>query len=257
MVQEAWLRWEANRTPVSNPKAYLAKTVTRLCLDYLKTARVQREQYVGPWLPEPIVADDGGEAMLALSDSLSFAFLMMLETLTPIERAVLLLRDVFEYGYDEIAEMVGKSSANCRQILRRAKGRVADRQPRFDTSPETRDRILMRFMQTCATGDMDGLVAILDEDIVMWSDGGGKMSAALKPIRGNDKVVRFLFGLLKRASDSFDHRLALLNNQPAIVTLVEGVVETVMLFHVEDEQLRYIYAVRNPDKLARIAALFA
>ena len=254
MVQETYLRWQkVEQSNVENPKAFLAKTTTRLCLDYLKQARVQREQYVGPWLPEPIVTEVGGDEMLMLSESLSFAFLVMLESLTPTERAVFLLREVFEYEFAEIADVVDKSVANCRQILRRARERVKDKRPRFGVDSAERDRLLTTFMQTCISGDLDGLVSTLDQDIVLWSDGGGKVAAAQKPVRGADKVARFLLGLLRIAPQNVETNFALLNGQPSFVTKFDGVLDNVFIFHVEDGAIRYIYTVRNPDKLQTIA----
>ncbi|MGH2690390.1 MAG: RNA polymerase sigma factor SigJ, partial [Actinomycetota bacterium] len=204
MVQEAFLRWD--RVPdgeVASPKAYLSAVVTRLCIDHLRSARVAREAYVGPWLPDPILtaaADPGtsGEDRALLADSLSMAFLVLLESLSPVERAVFLLRETFGYDYAEIATIVGRSEANCRQIAVRARKQLEARRPRFAASPETRDEITGRFVHAAETGDMGALLDLLSDDIVLWSDGGGKVRAARNPVLGAANVARLLLGLVRR-----------------------------------------------------------
>ncbi len=182
IVQEAFLRIhrvEAEGTRVDSPKAYLSAVVTRLSIDHLKSARARREQYVGQWLPEPLPTDSAPDAaaQAETADSLSMAFLVLLESLTPVERAVFLLREVFGYEYAEIAGIVGKSEANCRQISRRARASVAARRPRFERSPEQGERLMKEFLEASAAGDMDGLLAVLSDDVTLWSDGGGKTRA--------------------------------------------------------------------------------
>src|SRR5213592_576220 len=199
IVQEAFLRIhrvEAEGTKVDSPKAYLSAVVTRLSIDHLKSARARREQYVGQWLPEPLLTDSAPDAaaQAETADSLSMAFLVLLESLTPVERAVFLLRETFGYGYDEIASMVGRSEANCRQIAVRARKQIEARRPRFEASPHGRDEITSKFMDACATGDLKELVDLLADDIVLWSDGGGKVRAAHRPISGREAVARFVLG---------------------------------------------------------------
>src|SRR3989442_6937649 len=192
LVQDAYLRWHgAPDVDVRSPKAYLATIVTRLAINHLHSARVQRESYVGPWLPEPLMTEHVPDASghVELSESLSMAFLVLLERLSPVERPVFLLSKVFAFDYAEIARIVDKSEANCRQLLARAKKHLGGPRPRFEVAPEHAERMLERFSRAASTGDMDGLLALLAEDITLWSDGGGKVVAALKPIQGADQVV--------------------------------------------------------------------
>jgi RNA polymerase sigma-70 factor (ECF subfamily) len=258
MVQESFLRWQrAADQDVRSPKSYLAASVTRLCIDYLESARVRRETYVGPWLPEPLVtepAPDAAESTL-LAESLSMAFLVVLESLSPIERAAFLLREVFDYAYVEIAEIVGKSEANCRQLLKRAKDHIAARRPRFDAPPEVREQILYQFLQTCGTGDMDGLLALLSEDVVLYSDGGGKTPAALKPIFGADKVTRYLFGVLRKLPAGFQPALANVNGQLSLVGYADGKPYSVLVLDVANGRIDSIFNILNPDKLRGISPL--
>ena len=187
IVQETYLRWqEMPDTVVRSLKSYLSAVVTRLSIDRLRSARAHREEYVGPWLPEPLVLNrvEEGADLIQLDESLSMAFLVLLESLNPVERAVFLLREVFDYEYEEISRIVGKSEANCRQITRRARQSVAARRPRFESSPEQEERLTQRFVDTCMSGDMEGLLELLSEDVTLWSDGGGKVAAASYPIHG-------------------------------------------------------------------------
>jgi RNA polymerase sigma-70 factor, ECF subfamily len=258
MVQEAFLRWQAaGDAEISYPKAYLSAIVTRLCIDFLRSASVQREQYVGPWLPEPIVTGMVEEAAdpAALADSLSLAFLILLESLSPEERAVFLLRELFDYEYREIANIIGKSEANCRQMLARARRHIESRRPRFDASAEARQRLLQQFVQTCTVGDMDGMLAMLEQDVVLRADGGGKARAALRPIAGSDKVARYLLGLLRQAPPGWQARPAAVNGQPGIITYVDGNVQSALAFDICDGRIQAIYMVVNPDKLHSLPPL--
>src|SRR5918998_406453 len=174
VVQEAYLRWQqAPEAEVLSPRSYLSAVVTRLSIDRLRSARVQREEYVGPWLPEPLVSEGTEDVAdsIELDESLSMAFLVLLESLNPVERAVFLLREVFNYDYEEISSIVRKSEANCRQIARRARQSVAAHRPRFERSPEQEERLTQRFVETCMSGDMEGLLELLSEDVTLWSDG--------------------------------------------------------------------------------------
>ncbi len=258
MVQETFLRWcKAADQIIQSPKAYLATIVTRLCIDYLRSAYVQRESYIGTWLPEPLVTDAtaGSEEMVILADSLSIAFLNLLETLTPTERAVFLLRDVFDYSYAEIAVIVDKSEANCRQMMRRAKQHLADGRPRFPASAAEQERILSEFMGACLNGDLRGLVALLADDVVEWSDGGGQVNAALKPIYGADKVARFLLALTKQLSSESTLQLAPINGQAGLIIWVDGRPFTVLSLDVRNGRVHNIYTIVNPQKLQHIAKM--
>ena len=261
-VQDAFLRWQqgtgADGT-VTSPKAYLTTIVTRLCIDHLRSARVQREEYVGPWLPEPLViaAPDEGEgaASADLADSLSMAFLVLLESLSPVERAVFLLHEVFGYRFDEIAPMVGKSEANCRQIAQRARRQVEERRPRFDAAPDQQERLTRRFVHACTTGDMAALLALLADDITLWSDGGGKVLAARNPIHGAPKVARFIAGLIAKASSSMTIRLAPVNGQLGILIEMAELGRTygVVTLDVMDDRIQAIRIIVNPEKLRGVA----
>jgi RNA polymerase sigma-70 factor (ECF subfamily) len=258
MVQETFLRWQQTaETPIQSPKAYLTAIITRLCIDHLRSARVQRESYLGPWLPEPLLTDDttGAAELAALSDSLSMAFLVLLEKLSPLERAVFLLREVFDYDYAEIAPIVGKTEANCRQLVRRARQRLSDGRPRFETSPAEQQTLTIQFAQACATGDLDGLLHILAEDITLWSDGGGKVSAARQPIFGSDRVSRFLLGLMKKAPPDLTTRFALVNGQPGFVNYIGGRPNNVLTLEIGNGRIQAIRVVVNPDKLKTIPPL--
>lgn len=258
VVQEAFLRWQrASGGEIRAPKSYLSTVVTRLSIDRLRSAKVRREEYVGPWLPEPIATGEGSDVAgaVALDETLSMAFLVLLESLTPVERAVFLLREVFDYDYAEIASLVGKSEDNCRQISRRARQSVAARRPRFESSPEQQERLTERFVEACSTGDMPALLELLAEDITLWSDGGGRVRAALNPIYGPEKVTRFLLGVLRKTPPTFVSRLARVNGQPGIVGYVEGRPASVLTLDTESGRIRAIRIVVNPEKLRTIPPL--
>lgn len=256
MVQETFLRWQqSTNATVKSPKTYLATITTRLCIDYLRSARVQREQYVGPWLPEPLMAhQDDPATQVERDDSLSMAFLVVLERLSPLERAVFLLREVFEYDYDEIAQIVAKSPANCRQILRRSRQHLADQHPRFPVSPQQQEQLTAKFLEASQQGNLQGLLSLLTQDVTLWSDGGGKVAAALKPLHGAAKVARFLIAVRRKwLAQSVSH-VVQFNGQPGIVNMVDGRVDSVTTFDIAEGQIRAIYSVRNPEKLKRISA---
>ena len=260
MAQETFIRWQSVETAqVDTPKAYLTTVITRLCLDQLRSARVQRETYIGPWLPEPLLTEDqpNGADRAVLADSLSMAFLVLLERLSPTERAVFLLREVFDYGYAEISEIVGKSEVNCRQMARRARQHLADQRPRFESSPEAHSHLLTQFMETCLEGDLPGLVNLLTDDITLWSDGGGKAHAARRPIYGADNVARFLLGITKKAPAGMVVRLTQVNHQPALIIYRNDQPIVVMLFDIVAEKFQAIRSVLNPDKLQSIPPLAA
>ncbi|HEX3646258.1 MAG TPA: RNA polymerase sigma-70 factor [Vicinamibacterales bacterium] len=261
VLQDAWLRFAAARpSDLRSAKAYLTTIVTRLCLDRLKSARAMREEYVGPWLPEPVVTSDrsGPERSLAQAESVTLAFMVLLETLSPEERAVFLLREVFDYEYDEIAEMLDMSGANCRQLFHRAKGRIAERKPRFRASMDEKRPLVERFLRAFSEGSEAGLTSVLAEDIGFWSDGGGKVLAARRPIFGREQVVRLLLGLRRTASavgvalESVSFEIVEVNGEPALLLRVAGCLDGVYVMAVEEGAITAIRVVRNPDKLTYI-----
>jgi len=252
VVQDAFVRWlEVNEAEVESARAFLSTVVVRLCIDRLRRAKVQREVYIGSWLPEPIATGERVELdkVAIMAESLSYAFMVMLESLGPLERAVFLLREVFRYEYAEVAQMVGKSEANCRQILHRAQQRLGDRNPRFDVRREEQERLTRQFVHATTTGDMQGLLSLLTDDIIYIGDGGGKVQTALKPVRGRDKVARGTVGGLRLLAQDVYARIEEVNGQPAVVGFVDGKPYGVVLLDVEGGQIRAIYAVLNPDKL--------
>jgi RNA polymerase sigma-70 factor (ECF subfamily) len=270
VVQEAFVRWqelgEAGTRGVKSPRDYLSAVVIRLSIDRMRSARARREQYVGPWLPEPIVTEpplpeappDPAECV-SLEETLSMAFLVLLESLTPTERTVFLLREVFDYDYAEISRVVGKTEANCRQIARRARQAVAARRPRFDPSPEERERLTERFIETAASGDMEGLLGILAEDATLYSDGGGRVAAARNPIHGHERVARFILGLLRklsrRATPTSVVRRALINGSPGLVGYVDGRPVGVLTLDSAGDAIRTVGLVVNPEKLRAVPPL--
>ncbi len=258
-VQEAYLRWQqASEDEVRSPSSYLSTVVTRLCIDRLRSARVRREQYVGPWLPEPLLGEQAREieSKADLEDTLSMAFLVLLESLTPVERAVFLLREVFGYEYAEIAALVGKSEANCRQISRRARQSVAARRPRFESSPKQEERLMEGFLQASLEGDMEALLALLSEDVILYSDGGGKTRAALRPIYGADKVARFLTGILSNIPPDFAVRQTRINGRPGLVGYFgDGSPQSVVSIEVAEGSIMAIRLVVNPEKLGSVPPL--
>lgn len=258
IVQESLLRWErADGSEVRSPRAYLSAVATRLCMDHLRSARMRREQYVGPWLPEPLptgTESDVAETAM-LDESLSIAFLVLLESLSPVERAVFLLREVFDYDYPEVSHIVGKSEANCRQISHRAREAVAARRPRFEASHGQEENLTRRFIEACAAGDMEGLLGVLSEDITLWSDGGGRVRAALNPIQGSDRVSRFLFGILGKASPSIVIQQTSINGRPGIVGYMDENPMSVVTLDIAEERIQGIHIVVNPEKLGAIPPL--
>ena len=256
VVQEAYLRWrEVPETEVRSPRSYLSAVVTRLSINRLRSARAQRERYVGPWLPEPLLWDRAEEiatGSAGLDESLSIAFLVLLESLNPVERAVFLLREVFDYDYEEISRIVNKSEANCRQIAHRARQSVAARRPRFEHSREQEERLTRQFLEACTSGDMEGLLGLLSEDVTLWSDGGGKVAAAPYPIHGPERVARFLLGVLRTVPPGFSARPAWIHGGPGAVGYVNGQPTGVVALDYADGRLRGIHIVVNPDKLRAI-----
>ncbi len=222
-VQEAFLQWHEAlirdpATPIENPKAYLSTLVTRRCIDHLRSARVQRESYVGLWLPDPVITTDP-EARSELAESLSMAFLLLLERLSPLERAVFLLRQVFDYDYTEIATVVGKSAEYCRQLMHRARRHLPTRRSSPTMSKEEQEQIFTQFLRACRDGDMDSLLQVLSEKVVLHTDGGGRISTALNPIVGSERVARYLLGIQRKFLSLIEVRgqPVQLNGQPGLI----------------------------------------
>jgi RNA polymerase sigma-70 factor, ECF subfamily len=264
VVQEAFLREQRalrDGTAVESPKAFLAAIVTRLSIDQLRSARSRREVYVGEWLPEPLLTDDDPGADPARhaeqADTLSLAFLVLLEQLTPVERAVFLLHDVFGYSFDEIAGIVGKSPDNCRQLAVRARRHVDERKPRFEASREERERLAASFFDAVGDGDVDGLVELLAEDVVVYGDGGGKAPSWPHPIAGRERVSRLFAGLGQQmAGLGLTLQLHEVNGQPgALVLDAEQRITNVFSLDIADGVVQTIRSVINPDKLAHLGPL--
>jgi RNA polymerase sigma-70 factor, ECF subfamily len=258
IVQEAFLRFhrESRRgTAIESPKAYLSAVTTRLSIDQLRSARVRRERYVGTWLPEPVLTDDAPQHA-ETADSLSMAFLVLLESLTPVERAVFLLREVFDYGYEDIATVVGKSEDNCRQIAVRARRHIAARKPRFEVSRKRREDLAGRFFEAVSKGDTDGLVDLLAADVVAYTDGGGKAPAIPRPVYGAERVARLLITSARGGVERLGligMRSASINGQPGALFLDgEGRPLGAMTLDIADDQVQTIRAISNPEKLAHL-----
>jgi len=250
VLQETWLRWsEGDRGEVRDERAYLVRITTRLSLNRMRTMARRRESYVGPWLPEPLLTSPDVADDVELADSVSMAMLVVLESLTPTERAVFVLREVFEVGYDEIAAAVDKSPSAVRQIMHRARERVAERRPRGEVTTSERDMVMARFRDATATGDLQSLLEVISPDVVLLTDGGGFKQAALRPIHGRDKVLRFLDAV---AGDGFPVEVVEVNGAPALRVVIDGEVDTVGSVLVEDGLVTGIYIVRNPEKLRRL-----
>jgi RNA polymerase sigma-70 factor (ECF subfamily) len=258
VLQDAWLRLNG-ADDVRSTEALATTIVTRLCLDRMKSARATREEYIGPWLPEPVLTSElrGPDAMFERAESVTMAFLVLLETLTPEERAVFLLKEVFEYDHGDVAGLLGTSVANSRQLLHRAKARIKEYRPRENSSVESRRAVAEQFSRAFATGDGSALTTLLTNDVGLWSDGGGKASAARLPLHGCDAVLNFLLGIHRAAHTSGDLERATLriedvNYEPALVVRVADRLESVFVLAVEDGKITAIRVVRNPVKLARI-----
>ncbi len=248
LVQETYLRWQQAATDeIRTPRAFLTTIITRLAINYLDSARVRRETYVGPWLPEPVVTTATHDPV-ELSESLQMAFLVLLENLSPLERAVFLLSEVFDYSHAEIATMTGKTQEACRQLLRRAKQAIQQRRPRFQASPDLAGQLTSQFSQAMLAGNLDGLMNLLHDDITIYSDGGGKTRAAINPIHGKDRASRFLAGIAQKTSDLTRYG-AEINAQPGILGFRDGEAHTAVVLDIDDGRIRNIYIVVNPEKL--------
>jgi RNA polymerase sigma-70 factor, ECF subfamily len=253
VVQEAFLRYHECGVEPESPRAYLATITTRIAIDQLRSARARREVYPGEWLPEPLV-DDEAARHAETADSLSLAFLHLLEQLSPVERAVFLLREVFDYSYREVGEIVGKSPANCRQILARAHTHVDEGRRRFDVSREEREEVARRFLAAWDDGDTDRLIDLLAADAVVHGDGGGKAPSIPEPLVGAERVAKALIGWGRRAREiGLRHRTALVNGDPGIVfSDADGQIVWVSAFEIADAHVVAVRSVLNPDKLGHL-----
>jgi RNA polymerase sigma-70 factor (ECF subfamily) len=251
IVQDAYIRWlRRGDEPVQSVRAYLVTIVTRLCLDQLNSSRTKRVTYAGPWLPEPVVVDDHSAAEQA--DSLSLAFLVLLEELTPLERAAYLLHDVFGYSFDEVARSMGRTPAASRQLGARARKHIEERRQRFDADLRHGRELTDRFLVACATGDLTGLLTMLSDDVVVWTDGGGKVRAAMRPVVGPHRSSRFLINVAKRGLG--DPVATVLNGQPATVFVHDGAVVAALVLDILEGAIVGVRVVSNPDKLERLNA---
>jgi RNA polymerase sigma-70 factor (ECF subfamily) len=253
VVQDAFLRYHEADVEAESPKAYLATVTTRLAIDQLRSARARREVYPGEWLPEPLVDDDAARHA-ETADSLSLAFLHLLEKLAPVERAVFLLREVFDYPYDEIAPIVGKSPENCRQILARAHRHVEEGRRRFDVSREERDEVAGRFLAAWEEGDTEALVELLAADATVYGDGGGKAPSLPQPLVGAERVAKALIGWGRQAfARGFEHRPAVVNGDPGVVFYdPEGTAIWVAALDIAEGVVVAVRSVLNPDKLTHV-----
>ncbi|MDX3853911.1 RNA polymerase sigma-70 factor [Streptomyces sp. AK02-01A] len=253
VLQETWLRWvRTDLTQVRDQRAYLVRITTRQALNRLRTLKRRKEAYVGPWLPEPLLTAPDVAEDVELSENLSLALMLVLETLSPTERAVFVLREVFDVGYDEIAAAVGKSAAAVRQIAHRARLHVDARRPRTTVSPAENRAVLDSFQRALQTGDLTPLLDVLAPDVVLVSDGGGLKQAALRPVHGADKVIRFIVGSAAKTNATLTGEPTTVNGNPALILRLDGEIDGVLAFRTEDARVTGLYYVRNPEKLTRV-----
>jgi RNA polymerase sigma-70 factor (ECF subfamily) len=252
LVQEAWVRWAGvDSSMVQNPRAYLVRTITNLSLTQLTSARARRETYVGPWLPEPLLTEPDASQEAEMAESVSMAMLVVLETLSPLERAVFLLHEVFGYSHAEIGSIVDRSEVAVRQTAARARAHVTARRPRFDTDPKLRVEAAERFLDACGGGDLNAMMELLAPDVVAWSDGGGRVTAARRPLVGADHVARFIMGILKKpAAQGVRLGLADVNGGTGLLALAGDRPVGAITFDLVDGRIAALRFVLNPDKLA-------
>ncbi len=265
VVQETWLRWRAvDPQLIRDPRAWLSTAATRLSLDALRAAKARREIYVGPWLPEPMLpedmhalAADGTADAVELASDLSFALMHVLERLSPEERAAFILREAFDFSYDEIAAALDKAEPACRKLVSRARERAKSGRPRYSASKPERLELMARFAAAAQVGDAKALADLFAPEAIAYTDGGGRARAALNPIVGPDRIARFFVGLQRKyASVAADWRITEFNGEPAVFGALAGDAPTAIAFEAEDGRITAIYVQRNPDKLARVRALF-
>ena len=252
VVQDAWLRWrQADHAAIRDAEAWLVTATTRLGIDRLRLARTERETYFGPWLPEPLSVDEAPDPARGaeIAEQVSLAFLSLLERLGPEERAAFLLKEVFDYDYAQIAELIGHSEANCRQMVHRARTRVQAERPRFAVTPEKHRTLLERFMHAARMGDRNAIVQLLDANAQLVSDGGGKVNAAIRPLHGAERIARLFWAVARRTKGAQDWRICHVNGEPALLRMHEGRLHSVTTITIEGERITGILTVLNPDKL--------
>ncbi|CAB3668041.1 RNA polymerase sigma-70 factor [Trinickia soli] len=256
VVQDAWLRWRQNtdRAAVQSPEAWLVTVVTRLAIDRLRAVKAEREAYVGRWLPEPLVQieERTPETAVELASDLSMALLWVLERLSAEERAAFLLRQVFDHGYDEIAALLGKTEAACRQMVHRASERVQQHRARFDVPRDAHRRVVEKFIRAAQSGERDAIQALLAEDVELVGDGGGKVPSVYKVLHGAHRIANLFWVTGRRFGDQAAYRHALINGEPGLLRYVDGKLESAMGIATDGERIVGIYVVRNPDKLVGI-----
>lgn len=260
VVQDAWLRWhEADKASLGSAEAWLVTVVTRLSIDRLRAAKVQREHYIGAWMPEPTLTEppDTPEESLERADNISVAFLAVLERLAPEARAAFLMREVFDADYDEVALTLGKSEAACRQLVHRAKAQLQEARPRYPVPRETHQRLLRAFADAAARGSLQDLKALMAEEAELIGDGGGKVQTFSKVLRGSQRLAQLYFSLWRRMGAAVRMELAEINGEPGLLRFVDGELESAQTFEIEGERIVRIRVQRNPDKLARIARHFS
>jgi len=259
MLQETFIKWqEVTDENIRSPRSYLVTILSRLCINHLQSAQVQREEYIGVWLPEPIITDpgDGPFDLIKVDESISMAFLVLLERLTPTERAVFLLREVFEYEYSEIGSIIRQSEVNCRQILKRARQHITALRPRFEIAKSNHDALLESFLKAIGTGELSGLVALLADDVVLRSDGGGKGVAVPNEIRGMDKVGRGILGGISRLLPrNLIRKLARINGEPGLINYLDGRPHSVLTIEVSGNRISSLHVITNPEKLKHLPIL--
>ena len=258
ILQEAYIKWhQADEREIETPEAWLVTIVTRLSIDRLRKASREREIYIGPWLPEPLVVSDAPspEEEFEFASDLSLAFLVLLERLSPVERAAFLLHDIFDCAYADIARIVGKTETALRQIVSRARERVRTDKPRFETSEKEREQLIKKFSAASQTGDETTLLALFAEEVSMMSDGGGKITAARKIVRGKAKLAHALKMFGTKYGASLEHTLTTINGEPGLLTFAEGKIFSVTTFEFTGGKISALYRVMNPDKLKAFADL--
>jgi RNA polymerase sigma-70 factor (ECF subfamily) len=255
LVQETYLRWHrADAAEIRAPEAWLVAVTTRLSIDRLRRSEIEREHYPGDWLPEPLAtAPHAADRRAELASDLSMAFLVLLERLAPEERAAFLLREVFDADYSEIARVLGRSDAACRQMVHRARERVRTKRTRFPVANETRERLVERFLQAIRTEDRDSLLALVAPDATWTSDGGGIVRAATRTIEGGERIVRLVLGVERKWGSQLRHEIAWINGEPAIVTMAGDQLFATMSFDTDGERLTGFYRVLNPEKLKSVS----
>lgn len=255
-VQETFIRWQKQDiNQINSYRAYLSTIVNRLCLDELKSARNRRKQYIGPDLPEPILDEhtETPEEEIEMVESLSMALLVVLNQLSPVQRAVFILREIFDYDYDEIADVVQKTTLNCRKIAQRARDQIRKQEPRFEKNKDKQQKLIATFLDAVQGGDLSEIESMLAEEAILYSDGGGKVTAARKPVAGAAKIAKFLVGIQKQfpaAEWSIERKQV--NGEPGMIIRREGELYNIWSFHIEESEIQSIYVVLNPDKLKHL-----